>query len=159
HVIVGAVTARVPLPAVQIFFLVLHDQFHDGGYWRGGFSLRHLKDIADLSRGREPVDWTLLKSLAPPQLVRNAPEAQLRAAKRLFDADIPDAVLGGLPGRLVHDRHAAQFAWPALAVPLAAIALIGETENILVHRRIDREGRERLWGEGVAPPHVAGFGR
>src|SRR5688572_6939671 len=38
---VDGLRAMRPLSAVQIFFLVLHDQLHDGDYWRGGFDLRH----------------------------------------------------------------------------------------------------------------------
>ena len=86
---VDGLRAIRPLSAVQIFFLVLHDQLHDGDYWRGGFDLRHLVDIASLSsctrrrrlgpprtlchtscpqRAREPIDRgrALCRSLRPP---------------------------------------------------------------------------------------------
>ena len=65
---VDGLRAIRPLSAVQIFFLVLHDQLHDGDYWRGGFDLRHLVDIASLSRAPECVDWGLLERCAPPVL-------------------------------------------------------------------------------------------
>lgn len=148
------VTLRVPLPAVQVYFLVLHDQFHDGAYWKGGFSLRHLIDIAALSKGPEGVDWTLLKSLAPTRLVRHAIGVQLRAARAIFGAEIPDSALEGFPARLAHARHMAQFRWPALALPLGALGVLSELPTLLAHRKADREGRVRLWGEAAAasPP-------
>src|SRR5215510_2152960 len=47
-VTVNGLRAMRPVTTLQLFFLVLHDQFHDGDYWRGGFDLRHLVDIASL---------------------------------------------------------------------------------------------------------------
>src|SRR5262245_22107439 len=31
--------ARIPAFPLQMFFLAVHDQFHEGGYWRGGLDL------------------------------------------------------------------------------------------------------------------------
>jgi hypothetical protein len=123
-------TLRAPLPAAQIYFGVLQDQFHAGGYWQGGFSLRRLKDIADLSRGPEPVDWTLLRSLSPTRLVRDAVAAQLLAARRFFGADVPSSETEGLAPLLIHARHMAQFRWPRLVVPLGTLAILCEARAL-----------------------------
>src|SRR6202008_1616219 len=85
-VAIDGLRALCPIPALQIFFLVLHDQLHDGDYWRGGFDLRHLMDITRLSASNEPVDWGLLERLCRTSLVRHALETQLIAAERFAGA-------------------------------------------------------------------------
>ena len=107
------VRLRVPSPALQIFFLVLHDQFEDGGYWRGRFVLRHLADIADLTRQPGGVDWGVLRRLAHTRLVRNTTDAQLLAAASLCGAVVPGAAQRPWV-RLQYARLKAQFEWPQL---------------------------------------------
>jgi hypothetical protein len=100
--------AKAPSATLQVFLLVLHDQFHDGGYWRGRFALRHLVDIAALSRH---VDWSVIAGLAKTRLVRNAIDVELRAAVALCNARAP--ITAQRPWvRLQHARRLAQFAWP-----------------------------------------------
>jgi hypothetical protein len=108
------VRARAPGPALQIFLLVLHDLFQDGGYWRGEFSLRHLLEIAALSRRPEGVDWTLLDRLAGTRLVRNVTDAQLFAAAAMCGALAPPTARRSWV-RLQHARRRAQFGWPSLS--------------------------------------------
>ncbi len=95
-VILDGLRAMRPASAVQIFFLVLHDQFHDGDYWRGSFDLRHLMDIARLSTAPEGVDWKFLESLCRTPLVRNALETQLIAAERFARASRPPSSHGAV---------------------------------------------------------------
>ena len=57
--------ARLPRPELQILILSLHDQIHGGNFWMGGFSLRHLIDIAKLTKGAEPIDWSFLIGACP----------------------------------------------------------------------------------------------
>jgi hypothetical protein len=140
------VRAWTPEPAVQAFFLVLHDQFHDGDYWRGGFSLRHLTDIAELSRGPEPLDWGLLHRLAKVRLVENALDAELIAAQRIAGADVPEPILRRRWARLQHARHMAQFTWPLLSLPLAGLGMLSEGVNFAAHKRADAAARLRLFG-------------
>jgi hypothetical protein len=140
------VTARVPPPAVQLFLMVLHDQFHDGDYWRGGFTLRHLFDIADLASG--PMDWDLVRSLCRTALVRHALDAQLLAAHRLAGAVVPPRVRRSAWARLQHARHLAQYRWPQAAAALATIGAFSETPAILAHRKADAADRRRLFGAG-----------
>ncbi len=107
------VRARAPSPALQVFLMVLHDQFHDGGYWRGEFSFRHLLEIAALSRRPGAVDWSVVETLARPRLVRNATDAQLLAARRMCGALIPRTAERPWI-QLQHARRCAQFGWPQL---------------------------------------------
>jgi hypothetical protein len=144
--------AWVPEPALQVFFLVLHDQFHDGDYWRGGFTLRHLFDIAALTRGAEPVDFDLLDRLARTRLARHALEAELIAAHRIAGAVAPKAVLRRAWPRLQQARQLAQFAWPWLRTPLAALGLASEWPSLAAHRAADQADRRRLFGRPKPPP-------
>jgi hypothetical protein len=107
------VRARAPSAALQIFLLVLHDQFQDGGYWRGKFVLRHLMDIAALSRQAGGVDWSVLAGLANTRLVRNATDAQLLAAASVCGALAPSTAQRPWV-RLQYARLRAQFEWPRL---------------------------------------------
>jgi hypothetical protein len=138
---------RVPCPAMQVFLLVLHDQFHDGDYWRGGVDLRHLLDIADLAAGPDGVDWDLVRTLCRTSLVRHAMEAQLAAAGALVGAAVPRPTAWG---RLQHRRRLAQYHWPAAAQPLAFAAMALEAPFLMAHRLADRADRRRLFGKARA---------
>ena len=145
-VVVDGLRALRPMPAVQIFFLVLHDQLHDGDYWRGGFDLRHLVDIASLSKAPEPVDWGLLERLCHTALVRNALESQLIAAERVAGAAIPPRLTQRRWAQLQHWRHLLQFSYPWAALPLAVGGAISESASLLIHRAENRAGRRRVLG-------------
>lgn len=115
------VRARAPSPALQIFLLVLHDQFEDGGYWRGKFVLRHLMDIADLTRQPAGVDWSVVAGLANTRLVRNTTDAQLLAAASICGAVVPGTAQRPWV-RLQYARIQAQFEWPRLKPLLVQIS-------------------------------------
>jgi hypothetical protein len=143
------VRALCPLPAVQIFFLVLHDQFHDGDYWRGGLDLRHLIDIAQLSKAQPPVDWALLERLCRTNLVRHALGTQLIAARRFAGAEIPERFIARSWTRVQHWRHMLQFSYPMMALPLAVAGALSEFPSLLVHRAENRAGRRRVLGSNA----------
>jgi len=115
------VRARAPSPALQIVFLVLHDQFEDGGYWRGKFVLRHLMDIADLTRQPAGVDWRVVERLANTRLMRNTTDAQLLAASSICGAVVPRTAERPWV-RLQYARLRAQFEWPQLQPLLVQIS-------------------------------------
>jgi hypothetical protein len=121
--------------------MVLHDQFHDGDYWRGGFVLRHLIDIAELSRAPHAVDWTLLEELCKTSLVRNALGTQLLAAERLLGAAVPLGLARRRWVRFQHQRHIWQFMCPRLSAPLSLIAVVTEWPNLLAHRAFNERQR------------------
>ena len=107
--------------------------FHDGGFWRGGFDIRHLCDIAELARRSDGVDWEALMSLPPTRLMRNAMLSQLVAAHRIAAAPIPARLLRGVLPRLHYRRHQAQYLRPALERPLAFLGMALEGFNLRQH--------------------------
>ncbi len=125
--------ARIPSPTHQIYLTCLHDMFHDGGFWRGGFDVRHLCDVAELARHPDGVDWDLLMSLPPTRLTRNAMLSQLVAARRIAAAPIPARLLRGVFPHLHHRRHEAQYLTPALGLPLALLGIGLEGLNLRQH--------------------------
>jgi len=137
--------ARVPVPAIQILVLVLHDQFHDGDYWRGGFDLRHLIDIAELSRAPQPVDWLMLDALCKTSLVRNALGTQLLAVEQFLGAAMPPVFTGGRWVRFQHQRHMWQFAYPGFSASLAVVGIVSEWRNLRAHRTLN----EIHWREAL----------
>ncbi len=125
--------ARIPSPTHQLYLICLHDMFHDGGFWRGGFDVRHLCDIAELARHPDGVDWDLLMSLPPTRLMRNAMLSQLVAAHRIAAAPIPTRLLRAVLPRLHHRIHEAQYLTPALRLPLAVLGIGLEGFNLGQH--------------------------
>ncbi len=109
---IGAAMAKLPHPELQILIAALHDQFRDGNFWRGGFNLRHLLDIATLANGPNKVDWARLEIICKSAFARTAVAAQLHAARRIAGAEIPDEV--SRVGRLHYLRQRCQFTWPAI---------------------------------------------
>lgn len=147
---------RLPSPTLQVYFLCLHDQMHDGDFWRGGFDLRHLLDIAALAQSPQ-IDWLMLDALIPTRLLRNAICAQLTAARRLAGAKIPERFAGAWVSQLHHRRHMAQHLHPRWALPLAAFGAALEAGNLASHRAKNRAGRRRLLG--AAAEERLGLGR
>ncbi len=125
--------ARIPAPTHQVYLTCLHDMFHDGGFWRGGFDIRHLCDIAELARHPDGVDWDVLMSLPPTRLTRNAMLSQLVAAHRFAAAPIPTHLLRTVLPHLHHRRHEAQYLTPALRLPLALLGIGLEGFNLRQH--------------------------
>jgi hypothetical protein len=125
--------ARIPSPTHQVYLICLHDMFHDGGFWRGGFDVRHLCDIAELTRHPDGVDWDVLMSLPPTRLMRNAMLSQLVAAHRIAAAPIPARLLRTVVPHLHHRIHEAQYLTPALGLPLALLGVGLEGLNLRQH--------------------------
>lgn len=142
--------ACVPDAATQVLHFVLHDQFHDGDYWRGGFDLRHLLDMTRLAPRLEAADWRWLREACGPRLVRRALDAELYAAHHFFGGLDPAV---GAHAAWTHRRWRLQHDWPALRVPLAALTVALEWPDLAAYRAADRAGRSRLIGppERVTP--------
>ena len=144
-------SVRVPSPAYQIYLMCLHDQFHDGGYWRGGFDLRHLQDIAELTRLPDGVDWWALEAVMPTRLARNAIHSELVAAREIMGADIPEPLRRRSTPKLHYRRHLAQYRHPNLGLVLAGLGLLAEAANLAEHRAVNRQGWRRLSEQRTGP--------
>lgn len=142
----GGVNAAIPSPTMTVFLTILHDQFHDGDYWRGGFDLRHLHDIAFLAGRPEGVDWDHLLRLCGTRLTRNAAATELLAARRLMGAAVPRSLTDSPMVRFQHARRMGQFRWPTLRLILAAAGIASEAANLAAHALENRRGRHRVLG-------------
>lgn len=136
---------RLPSPTLQLFLFVLHDQFHDGDYWRGGISIRHLIDVAALLQDPAAIDWEQLRAFCQTSLVRHTLEAELAAAHRLLAATVPPEQLTAW-GALQFRRRMAQYAWPSASRAISALAVVSEAPFILAHRAVDGAERRRRFG-------------
>jgi Uncharacterised nucleotidyltransferase len=103
-----------PAAELQVMIAVLHDQMLEARYWRGGFHMRHLLDIADLIGRADPFDWEALRSLVKSPLIDHALRAELWAAHRLAGAAQPPRAFCGFQARLHYARQRAQFNWPGI---------------------------------------------
>jgi hypothetical protein len=142
----GGAVALLPSPTLQLFFLLLHDQFHDGDYWSGRLNLRHLLDVADLVNTAPGVDWPGLDSLVASPVVRNALDAMLIDAHWLTGVCVPAHRLRRLWPRAQHWRRLQQASRPAWMIPFALATALGEGANLAAHGRANRAGRRRVLG-------------
>lgn len=140
--------AAVPDAASQILYLLLHDQFHDGGYWRGGFDLRHLIDIAALTRGLSAADWAWLDLACGTALARSALDAMLLSIERLLGERVSPWP-ADRRALWIYRRWMLQYRFPRLRLPLAALAAVADAGRLRAHRHADRIGRARFMrGDG-----------
>ncbi|WP_077959863.1 nucleotidyltransferase family protein [Ensifer adhaerens] len=138
RVILAGNHAYLPSAFVQIVFLILHDQFQDGDYWRGLIDLRHLLDIAKLAHLGN-VDWGELRSLFAAGYERNAVDTQILTALELFGMDSGSKLSFGTRARIQLMRRQVQFGRNYLASPLTILTLLTEVPH---YRHWDRFGGE-----------------
>jgi len=86
--------ALMPSPTCQMLCTIVHDQLHDGDYWRGLLDVRHFVDMHRIAG--EGVDWRKLASFFPAGSPRNALFVQLRSARSLMQIDVPGEYSGGV---------------------------------------------------------------
>lgn len=113
----------LPRPTCQLLFFILHDQLHDGDYWRGLIDTRHIIDISRVVS--EGIDWSTLAGFFPQGSVKNAFHVQLRTAKSLTKIDIPEEYCGRTWARLQLLRRRIQARFPVFrfVFTLATVAL------------------------------------
>ncbi|PST27304.1 hypothetical protein C7U60_03275 [Mesorhizobium plurifarium] len=129
---------HVPSPFAQIVFLILHDQFQDGDYWRGLIDLRHLLDLSKLAAS-DGVNWEQLMSLFAGGYERHAVETQILTAATLFGmAGAPGLSAGTLP-RLQLQRRRVQLGRDYLFLPFTVFTLLTEIAH---YSSWDRYGGE-----------------
>ncbi len=90
---VGQGYVLLPSPACQLLLTIVHDQLHDGDYWRGLIDVRHLIDARDLIS--EGMDWNLLAGFFPGGSPLRALQVQLRTARSLVKVPVPEGLCGG----------------------------------------------------------------
>lgn len=146
----GGAAALVPNATLQLFFVMLHDKFHDGDYWSGRLNPRHLLDTADLLSAQEGVDWAYLDSLVTTQVVRNALETLLLDARWLTGVEPPADRMRRLWPRVQHWRRLQQVERPGWMIPLALAATLLESLNLAAHGRENKAGRKRVLGSASA---------
>jgi hypothetical protein len=114
----ASVRAKIPSPTSRALHWIVHDLIKEGDYWRGRIDLRHLHDLADLSRTEKDVDWTYLRDIMPDQLGRNALETQLLTLHSLFGTDIPPDLRSRAVVRFQHWRRMFTAKHPGAGAPL-----------------------------------------
>lgn len=123
EVSLGAASAWLPSPTLQVLILVLHDQLQDRDYWRGLLDLRHLLDIAELARASSGIDWERLAAHFPRGYPRNALDLQLATLELLFGAPVP-APQHPVWTRLQLRRRIVQLRLPRLRPFLTLLTLL-----------------------------------
>lgn len=109
----GNAIVRAPPPHFLLLILTTHDQIHDKRLWRGGFDLRHLLDICQMTLSNA-IDWEALASLARQGNLEQALGAQLWAARDIVGAQIPDTALTNPWGFWHYKRQRFQFNAPSI---------------------------------------------
>ena len=134
---VGQGLLRTPDPHIHIYLQILHDQLHDGGYWRGALDLRHAWDVADLVKS-EVINWRALQKLPPTRLLLDMMAVQLQVCRHVTGAIVP-LHWPGRRIRLQALRQRLQYAAPALRAPLAALTVLSHVRTLPEHRRVVRQ--------------------
>jgi hypothetical protein len=115
----------VPSPFAQIVYLMLHDQFQDGDYWRGLIDLRHLLDVANLARLGD-ISWDALRSLFANGYERNAVDTQILTAAALFGMSSMSKPSFGALSHLQLARRKIQIGRRYLVAPFTLLTLLTE---------------------------------
>ena len=146
-------SALTPSLAHQILLLVMHDHFHDGGYWRGEVDLRHLLDMKDAVEVGAPFDTQIVENLCQSALMRDAVVLFLTAGREWLGANVQlrrTSLTDWLNlGRAdLHSRsgllsQGLSLAWPAL-----------QFTRVHSHRRAVKRASLRI-GLGQEPLRVA----
>ena len=115
------VRAKIPSPTWRAAHLVVHDQIKDGDWWLGGLDVRHLYELAELTRSPEGIDWRALTSAMPDQLARDARRVSSSHFARCSVSRSQKSALSGrfLP-RWQHARRIFQARHPVISAPLRA---------------------------------------
>lgn len=114
----------VPNPTCAMLFYVLHDQLHDGDYWRGLIDARHIADFRRLVEAG--IDWDSLFGFFLRGCALNALHVQLRTARSLLGVDIPEERCGGFWAKLQLRRRMVQLRFPFLMPVFTIVTLLAD---------------------------------
>jgi hypothetical protein len=145
--------ARIPSPTLALMSLVAHDQFHDSDYWRARIDLRHLIDIAKLTRQPPGLDRDLLFRLAGRGLLRTALDVNLIAAEKLAGA----CVTGWRHRRawpwLQYQRRLLLLTYPELNRVLLGLSIFVEWPDLIAYFLRNQAVRRTLRGGSMNVQH------
>jgi putative nucleotidyltransferase-like protein len=143
----GGAPVYLPSAKAQIAYLLLHDQFQDGDYWRGLIDLRHLHDIARLLRVEGAGSVDEIRGMFDPGYPRHAVDTQLLTLQALFGGALGPgkSASSGLRSSAQLWRRSLQARHRWLATPLTALTLLSE---IFDYPAWDRYGGEPHEGRG-----------
>lgn len=134
---VGHAIALSPRPEMQILIACLHDQINDGGFWMGRLHLRHLMDIAALTRSG-PIDWAWLLHVCRHPMIRRVVASELLAARRLVGAIVPDAIVSDWLAEADYQRMRLQYVAPAINEPLRWIGRALRWREMPIRRHVSK---------------------
>ena len=120
----GTGRALMPSPTCQLLFTIVHDQLHDGDYWRGLVDMRHLVDIQRIAP--KGVNWTALDGFFPAGSPKNALHVQLRTARALMKIEVPDEYCGGAWSAVQELRRRVQVRAAPLRPVLTLLTLVAD---------------------------------
>ena len=107
---IGSAEAFLPSPTFQLAYLLLHDLFQDGDHWRGLIDLRHVLDMAHLSRGE--IRWALVRELFSSPTSARAVESQFRMVDALVGSRSSPTFADDRLARLQYNRKIIQLNHP-----------------------------------------------
>lgn len=103
----GIGRVRLPSAVGRVTHLIAHDMFNDGGLATGRIQLRHLFDIAGLSRETD-IDWASVRARFSSPRLLPAFDTYAISLRRLARIEMPGAGRPGLAGRLQFGRQMAK---------------------------------------------------
>lgn len=136
---IGGGRVHAPSIEAQIVYLLLHDQFQDGDYWRGLIDLRHLADILYFMTTDDTVDLAEIRALFKRGYLRNAVDTQILTIRTLFKTTADPEISFSLKSRLQLKRRMMQLNHPSLRRTLTIMTLLSEIAD---YPQWDRFGGE-----------------
>lgn len=135
----------LPDPTGQLLMTIVHDQLHDGDYWRGFIDTRHILDIGELTQ--QHIDWDLLTSFFSTRLASNALHVHLLTAQRLLGIDLPKEHCGGIWAALQLGRRKLQLQLPILMPFLTFMTFAADPPPLPPRRLVPRHLISWIWGK------------
>jgi hypothetical protein len=114
-------TALIPSPTARALHLIVHDMIKQGDYWRLRMDLRHVKDLADLAKSAEGVDWKQLSEVLSDRTGQRALGVQLQSLEDLFGVPVEREQLQSRRAKLIHLARLIAIGRSAAAAPVRAL--------------------------------------
>jgi hypothetical protein len=102
---IGGAYMKIPSSADQAMQLIAHDMFNDGGLRDGTIQIRHLLDIAELSRRDRGMDWTSIRRRFEEHGMRIAFDVYALNLRHLLELAVDHRQAPSLLARLLFQRQ------------------------------------------------------